>query len=126
MWFDSFKEKVHSLTLPGWQPQLAGDLSSSADTIKIALLDTGAEFPPQLNGVGISIAESRSWLTDETNGVPIKAPYHQDSHGHGTHAAGLIKKIAPLTELYSAQIFDHRPYQLVSRKNVISRIANVC
>lgn len=96
--------------------------------IKIAVLDTGVDLPLALrSSVRVDVTEARSWLGKRVpiNGVPLSDSMSHDPVGHGTHAAGLILSLAPMVEVYSAQVFGTDLQRRSAQQQLSERIAQV-
>ena len=79
------------------------DVFSNFEPVRIAILDSGfdptnpllisedQQLPPQIKGVQNFVPETESWDI-------------QDEIGHGTHALGLLLKVATCAEIYIARV----------------------
>jgi hypothetical protein len=74
---------------------------------RIAILDTGICLPEEAKDLGYTnrIIKTKSWLGDNTTDDPELRLGDRDLDGHGTHAAGLLLKVAPEAEIYVARVF---------------------
>jgi hypothetical protein len=64
---------------------------------RIAILDSGIDLPPEVQYAYEDRLTYRSWIEgDDTDGT--------DTLGHGTHAAGLLLKVSPHSEIFVARI----------------------
>jgi len=96
----------------GWVPGLLGQdirLSEvkwplSQQTVVVAVIDTGIdlEHPQFLN----SISEQAADLTKPNQ---IGKSFVQDQSGHGTHVAGIVKKIADQATILPIKVFQFGP-----------------
>ena len=87
------------------QPRVGSieDMFSNFEPVRIAILDSGfdpknpllisedQQLPPQIKGVQNFVPETESWDI-------------QDEIGHGTHALGLLLKVATCAEIYIARV----------------------
>lgn len=85
--------------------------SSNRDRIKIAILDTGIYydhpfFQDEVRRPRIKARESFFDATKKETDVPfVDTPKKtKDTHGHGTHIAGIIMQVAPNTDLYIGRV----------------------
>ncbi|KAF2872788.1 hypothetical protein BDV95DRAFT_606360 [Massariosphaeria phaeospora] len=77
----------------------------SPSSVKIAILDTGIDLEHQdMFAVADRIKDIRNWANG-ANGTAI--PKGGDSHGHGTHVAGIVLDVAELADVYIAKITDN-------------------
>lgn len=75
---------------------------SSGAGVKVAIIDSGIEAEhPSVAGVDGAVA--LSWDQDEEEVVVTEGP-HEDFFGHGTACAGIIRGLAPDTEIYSVRV----------------------
>jgi hypothetical protein len=76
------------------------------EPIKVAILDTGAHFHPDLTRFYGPRLESWSWFQNAGSDVP---QLHSGDHdGHGTHLASIVLDLAPTCKVYTAQIYKRR------------------
>lgn len=68
--------------------------------VKIAILDTGLDMDHECIEAHTGRVQGRNWLTE-----PESKRFH-DSHGHGTHIAGIILDLIPHCELFVAKVTD--------------------
>ena len=99
-------------------------------SVRVAVIDTGADMPTNVakddyNG---RLKECRTWLnTEDSKGMPQGG----DDDGHGTHLVSLVLNIAPLCDVYAAQVFPKRERESSSDSSkqavraLHQRIANV-
>ena len=87
--------------------------SSNSDRIKIAILDTGIYydhpfFQDEVRWPRIKARESFFDATKKETVAPfVDTPKNtKDTHGHGTHIAGIIMQVAPNTDLYIGRIVE--------------------
>lgn len=78
---------------------------STGASVKVAVIDSGidAEHP----AVGRRIAGYAA-VTDGPLGLLLDTEPHEDSYGHGTACAGIIRSLAPECELYSVKVLGSR------------------
>jgi hypothetical protein len=70
--------------------------------VKIAILDSGIDLDhSDMIAVEERIKDIRSWVN---GGNGMRIPTGGDSHGHGTHVAGIILDVANLADVYIAKI----------------------
>jgi subtilisin family serine protease len=89
---------VHS-----WMPR-----SKVNDKIRIAILDTGIDlghpyFDEKIRKGG---TQSRREIVTECKSFLPGKRGDEDEHGHGTHAASLILRLAPNSKVYVARVID--------------------
>ena len=85
-------EKVHSRKVPGYVRDY------DTQPIKIAVLDTGVDLTHSF--IKGAKKQNRIKLTK----CFVEGVTTQDSHGHGTHVAALLLKVAPDAQLYIAKV----------------------
>jgi len=112
-------------TRPAWSSQFSPDIlkilepllpfdevtpewawgGSTGAGVKVAVIDSGidAEHPAVGGRVGGYIA-----VTDGPLGLLHDTEPHDDSYGHGTACAGIIRSLAPDCELYSVKVLGAR------------------
>jgi subtilisin family serine protease len=84
--------------------------SRSQDKVKIAILDTGIDhdhiairaLKRRNSRRPICIKEWKNFIAGSYEEDPDAAT--QDSHGHGTHIAALVSRVAPAAQIYIARI----------------------
>ncbi len=78
---------------------------STGEGVKVAVIDSGidAEHPAVGGRVSGYVA-----ITDGPLGLLHETEPHEDSYGHGTACAGIIRSIAPECELYSVKVLGAR------------------
>ncbi len=78
---------------------------STGAGVKVAVIDSGidADHPAVGGRVSGYVA-----ITDGPLGLLHDEEPHEDSYGHGTACAGIIRSIAPDCELYSAKVLGSR------------------
>ncbi len=78
---------------------------STGEGVKVAVIDSGidAEHPAVGGRVGGYVA-----VTDGPLGLLHDTEPHEDSYGHGTACAGIIRSLAPECELYSVKVLGSR------------------
>jgi subtilisin family serine protease len=96
-------EALQTFTLPQplrnitWEEALDG---STGKGVKVAVIDSGIDAThPAVNGVQGYMA-----FEESSEGIVYDAEPHEDSCGHGTACAGIIRSIAPDCELYSVKV----------------------
>ena len=110
---------------PAWSPQFAADTlmtlapvppldditpewawgGSGGEGVKVAVVDSGidADHPAVGGRMGGYVA-----VTDGPLGLLHDTEPHEDSYGHGTACAGIIRQVAPGCELYSVKVLGSR------------------
>ena len=78
---------------------------SDGEGVKVAVIDSGidADHPAVEGNMGGYVA-----VTDGPLGLHHDTEPHEDSYGHGTACAGIIRSIAPGCELYSVKVLGAR------------------
>jgi subtilisin len=78
---------------------------STGAGVKVAVIDSGidAEHPAVGGRIGGYVA-----ITDGPLGLLHDTEPHEDSYGHGTACAGIIRSLAPECELYSVKVLGAR------------------
>ena len=78
---------------------------SAGEGVKVAVIDSGidAEHPAVGRRLSGYVA-----ITDGPLGLLHDTEPHEDSYGHGTACAGIIRSIAPECELYSVKVLGSR------------------
>ncbi len=78
---------------------------SAGEGVKVAVIDSGidADHPAVGGGVSGHVA-----VTDGPLGLQHDTGPHEDSYGHGTACAGIVRSIAPGCELYSVKVLGDR------------------
>lgn len=75
--------------------------------IKIAILDTGIDLPEAAKSLYEGrIIECKSWLEGKGDLELEFSKGDRDVDGHGTHAAGLLLKVAQYAHIYVARVFE--------------------
>ncbi len=70
------------------------------ENVKVAVIDSGIEADhPAVGGVSGYVA-----ITEGADGLIYETAPHDDSYGHGTACAGIIRAVAPKCELYSVKV----------------------
>jgi subtilisin family serine protease len=75
-------------------------LSSTITSVKIAVLDTGIDLDNDYIEVHSGRISGHNWLRKP------KSKRINDTHGHGTHIAGLLLDLIPNAEIYVAKVTD--------------------
>jgi subtilisin family serine protease len=75
-------------------------VNDTQDDIKVAILDTGIDAGHRV--FQTCIKSRKSFLPEVHDFV--------DSDGHGTHMAGLVRRVAPNAKLLIGRIFDSSDY----------------
>src|ERR1700742_3735004 len=87
---------VHPLDSISWS-EACGD--GTGKGVKVAIIDSGVDAAhPAVNG------PVNRYITVEMNGEEVHyntEDIHEDSCGHGTACAGIIRSLAPACEIYS-------------------------
>ena len=78
---------------------------SSGAGVKVAVIDSGIDADHEAVGGGISGYVA---ITDGPMGLLHDTEPHEDSYGHGTACAGIIRSAAPECELYSVKVLGPR------------------
>jgi hypothetical protein len=79
------------------------DRGNKHDRIKVAILDTGVD---ENDETIIAAQEYDSIKPENCKGFPEEFNPMRDTVGHGTHAASVLFKTAPLASIYIARITD--------------------
>lgn len=75
---------------------------STGKGVKVAILDSGVEAShPAVGGVAGYVSVSQG-----IHGIEFDEDPHEDTFGHGTACAGIIRSLAPECELYSVRVLD--------------------
>jgi subtilisin len=104
-WSSQFTEQtirtvplVHPMDTITWE-QACGN--SRGKGIKVAIIDSGIDAThPALNGPVNGYVE----IVAGTNDVYYETAPHDDSCGHGTACAGIVRSLAPECEIYSVKV----------------------
>lgn len=73
---------------------------STGKGVKVAVIDSGIDAAhPDVRNVSGYVA-----ITDGPEGLVYDTEPHEDSYGHGTACAGIIRQVAPECELYSVKV----------------------
>ncbi len=78
---------------------------SSGEGVKVAVIDSGIDADHPAVGGRLSGYVA---ITDGPLGLLHETKPHEDSYGHGTACAGIIRSIAPGCELYSVKVLGSR------------------
>jgi subtilisin family serine protease len=78
---------------------------STGAGVKVAIIDSGIDAGHEAVGRGISGYVA---ITDGPLGLLQDTEPHEDSYGHGTACAGIIRSVAPDCELYSVKVLGQR------------------
>lgn len=76
--------------------------------IRIAILDTGIELCEDDWAYRSRVREVKSWLSNSGDCAHELYKGDRDLDGHGTHAGGLLLKVAPDAEIFVARVFRDR------------------
>lgn len=93
---------------------------SPYDKVRIAILDTGIEkssratTPDEIRSHGNRIKAGKSFVANEP-------AWNQDSNGHGTHAAGLLLRVARGADIYIARILRGNE-KTINTENVVEAL----
>jgi subtilisin len=101
---DALKTLAPVLPLDEITPEWAWG-GSAGEGVKVAVIDSGidAEHPAVGGRLSGYVA-----ITDGPLGLLHDTEPHEDSYGHGTACAGIIRSIAPECELYSVKVLGSR------------------
>lgn len=72
------------------------------DRVRVAILDTGVDE----SNTRIRAALDENVIV-ECKGFPESRNPIRDMHGHGTHGASILIKVAPFVDLYVARVADN-------------------
>jgi hypothetical protein len=91
----------HIIPLPNQYPcrQLPRHLEQN---VKIAIIDSGVN----IEDTRIVALNQNNRILDQRNFLPGSADACNDEHGHGTHVAWLVLKMAPRAHVYIAKVSD--------------------
>jgi subtilisin len=78
---------------------------STGEGVKVAVIDSGIDAGHPAVGGRVSGYVA---ITDGPLGLLHETEPHEDSYGHGTACAGIIRSIAPECELYSVKVLGAR------------------
>ena len=78
---------------------------STGEGVKVAVIDSGIDADHPAVGGRISGYVA---ITDGPHGLLRETEPHEDSFGHGTACAGIIRSLAPDCELYSVKVLGER------------------
>ena len=97
-WLREVESVVHS-----WMP-----LSKVNDKIRIAILDTGIDLghPYFDEKIRTGSTQTRRESINECKSFLLGKRGDEDAHGHGTHAASLLLRLAPNAKVYVARVVD--------------------
>ncbi|KAG8422122.1 hypothetical protein J3459_010707 [Metarhizium acridum] len=105
-WFHMFEAKVYELVKLQPEDDVRG--TSSPARIKIAILDTGIQFPREAFDLfGDQIIEYKSWIQCNEDRSELDGG-HGDLDGHGTHCASVLLNVAKNAHIYVARVFRAR------------------
>ena len=79
---------------------IPGQPSKSVLPVKIAILDTGLDIDHDCIEAHAERIQGENWLSK-----PRSKSLH-DSHGHGTHIAGIILDLIPHSDVFVAKVTD--------------------
>jgi subtilisin len=104
-WSSQFTEQMiravplfHPIDTITWE-QACGD--GRGKGVKVAIIDSGIDaFHPALNGPVNGYVE----IVADANDVRYETRPHEDSCGHGTACAGIVRSLAPECEIYSVKV----------------------
>ena len=101
---DALKTLEPVLPLDRITPEWAWGGSTGAD-VKVAVIDSGidAEHPAVGGHLSGYVA-----VTDGPLGLLHDTEPHEDSYGHGTACAGIVRSLAPECKLYSVKVLGSR------------------
>ncbi len=72
----------------------------TGEGVKVAVIDSGVEEHPDVGPVNGYV-----YITEDDNGELVyDTEPHEDSFGHGTACAGVIRQLAPGCEIYSVKV----------------------
>jgi subtilisin family serine protease len=100
-WFNNLEQQVHVML-----SRYANDdykKQRLERQIKIAVLDTGAA---KSSTCGPTATILRSPKVRSGKQLDTALPWDVDTDGHGTHAAGLIRKVCPYADIYIYRVFQ--------------------
>jgi len=103
---DQHLPPIERLDLPGSVSREWAWGGSSGAGVKVAIIDSGVQADhPAVGGVDGAVA--LTWDDDEEEVVATEGP-HEDFFGHGTACAGIIRSLAPATEIYSVRVLGEK------------------
>src|SRR2546421_520319 len=89
---------IHPIDAITWE-QACGD--STGKGVKVAIIDSGIDAThPALRG----LVNGYVSIVTENDSVSYDTALHDDSCGHGTACAGIVRSIAPECEIYSVKV----------------------
>jgi subtilisin len=102
-WSSAFEEAsvrpIHAIPLIDDITREWAWVGSTGKGVRVAVIDSGIEAEhPAVNGVDGYVS-----ISGPAGGVVSDEP-HEDTFGHGTACAGIIRSLAPECELYSVQV----------------------
>ncbi|KAE8361736.1 peptidase S8/S53 domain-containing protein [Aspergillus caelatus] len=108
-WLDNLQKRVH--------PFVKTKRDREDEKVKIAVLDSGIDpdHPDLVKHRG-RIVECQDWTSSKVG--------TQDVVGHGTHTTALLLKIAPVSTIYVAKVFDSSTANESTRQHVAEAISH--
>jgi subtilisin len=98
-------ESVRPLGVPITRDWAWGDATGHG--VRVAIIDSGVDGAhPRVGGVAGGAA--LEYDPDAPNGVRVVEGPHDDLFGHGTACAGVIRELAPDSEIYSVRVLGRR------------------
>lgn len=89
---------IHPIDTVTWE-QACGD--GRGKGVKVAIIDSGVDAShPALNGPVDGYVE----VMAGSDGISYESQPHEDSCGHGTACAGIVRSLAPECEIYSVKV----------------------
>lgn len=107
-WFEWHKDALSRI-----ERELRKSDVSNAQSVKIAILDSGIELSPDQKDMYNTEPKMKyySWIDNDQE--------WKDDVGHGTHLAVLIRKIAPHAVVHVARVFKKKPTVDDSAENIV-------
>lgn len=90
----------------GTQQALCSEKASRK--VRVCVIDTGLDKTHPSVLAAVSGDRLRAVKTFSSDSTPNEDPTANDQHGHGTHVADLILRVAPEAELYVAKVANAR------------------